>query len=319
MKVDIIRSDQINSESHFSLILESLAYSPFHNVKNAEVEINSHLKKIFSRPERYLMIIAKDENTSILLGQLLVELDFGDIGLIRTWQPIVHPNTNRNEVATALIEKSKDILKSYTRSKMEIWMELANDHAKSMSSTYIGWYERCGFQLTSTEYNMEASYAELCAIPYSLPEQIDIATMNSVPIEVLRDAVFDAFKDSKDQWVKNHTEEEIRSIIQSWMKVEEALHPEASIVFMKNQNIIGFNGMQIQKDSVEVGPLGVVPYHRGKGLGLKLLLESIKRFQVEEIKKVILSVSTKNQPAINIYSKLGFQTQFQTLIYSWSP
>jgi ribosomal protein S18 acetylase RimI-like enzyme len=265
------------------------------------------------------MIIATDDNTGNILGQLLIELNFGDIGLIQKWQPIVLPIINRMEVATALIEKSKEIIKSHSKSKMEIWMELADEHAQSMSVMYRNWYERCGFQLTSDEYNMEATHADLSRISYSIPKQIEVATMNSVPFKKLRDAVFEAFKDSKDQWVINQTEDEIRSIIRSWMKVEEVLHPCASIVFIENGKIIAFNGMQIQEDSVEVGPLGVIPSHRGKKLGRLLLLESVKRFQVKEIKKVILSVSTKNQPAIKIYSKLGFQTQFQTLIYSWNP
>ncbi len=319
MHIEILSIDKIDRDAHYSLILDSLQYSPFYIVKNPKEAIRTHLKKIYTRPESFLIIIARDENTDKLLGQLLIGLDFGDIGLVRSWQPIVRPDTNRSEVAQALIEKSKDIVKSHNKSKIEIWMELTTDHAKSMYITYKKWYEQCGFQLSSDEYNMETSYTDLCKIPYTIPKGIEVMFMNSLPIEELRNAVFDAFKDSKDQWVNNSTEEEIRSIIQSWLKVEESFELASSIVFKENGKIIGFNGMEIQENSVEVGPLGVIPSHRGKGIGRLLLLESVTNFHVDHIKKVILSVSTKNSPAINLYTNLGFKTQFQTLIYSWIP
>ena len=75
-------------------------------------------------------------------------------------------------------------------------MELASDHIESIYPTYRKWYEACDYKLTSNEYNMEVTYSELNEISDSLPEQIEVATMKSVPIEDLKKAVFDVFKDS---------------------------------------------------------------------------------------------------------------------------
>ncbi|MHA1109607.1 MAG: GNAT family N-acetyltransferase [Promethearchaeota archaeon] len=292
MKVEILSVRQMDRDSHSKLIRESLEYSPLFANPQAEDIINSHLQKIISHPDSYVMIVATDKETGQLLGQLLIRLNFGDIGLIQAWQPIVLPDAYRTEIAIALINKSKEVVKSHNKSKMEIRMDLANDHVNSIYLTYKNWYERCGFHLSSDEYNMEASFSELNSIQYSIPDYIEIVPMNSIPIEQLREAVFEAFKESKDQWVNNLSEDEIRSIIKTWMKVEEIFHPKASIVLMENGKIIGFNGMEIQEHSIEVGPLGVLHSHRGNGLGRLMLLESIKRTQSEPEKKVILSVST---------------------------
>jgi ribosomal protein S18 acetylase RimI-like enzyme len=263
------------------------------------------------------VIIAEDEDSGKLLGQLLIGFDFGDLGLIQPWQPIVHPDTDRKKVALALIEKSKEIIKSYGKSKIEIWMELVNDHVESISHSYRKWYEQCGYQLTSNEYNMETTYSELNKIPYSLPGYIQVYPMNSVATEDLHTVVFEVFKDSKDQWVNNMSKGEIKNIIRSWMKVEESFHPSSSIVFIEDGRIIGFNGMEIQSDSIEIGPLGVLPSHRGNQYGRKLILESIKRLKSDRREKIKLSVSTKNVPAINLYTALGFKTRYKTLIYTW--
>ena len=160
MRIELIPTDQINKESHQNLILESVEYSPFYHISHVENVINSHLDKLIRNPDSYVMIIAKDDQTGKLLGQLLVGLNFGDFGLIQPWQPIIYPNTNRMEIAIKLIEKSKIIIKLYQKTKIEIWMELESDHDKLLHTEYEEWYHKCKFQETSTEYNM--------ALPYSM-------------------------------------------------------------------------------------------------------------------------------------------------------
>ncbi len=318
MKVETIHTDKIDRDSHFSLILESSEFSPFYNVPNLHDVIDSHLNKIVENTDSYIMIVAHDEQTGKLLGQLLVGLDFGRFGLIQAWQPIINPNAERTQVAIMLIEHSKKIINLYNKTKMEIWMELSNDHAKFLSTLYRDWYEKCNFQLTSNEYNMEAKYSELKNLDYTIPEHIEIVPMIEIPIKELHEAVFTAFRSSKASWVNNMSDTEMKSLINSWMKVKDIFHHNSSIVILDNGKIIGFNGMEIQGDSIEIGPIGIIPSHRGKNLGELLVLESIKRLGKDSRERITLSVDTRNIPAIRLYRNLGFKPQFQTLIYSWT-
>lgn len=53
--------------------------------------------------------------------------------------------------------------------------------------------------------------------------------------------------------------------------------------------------------------LGVVPRHRGRGLGRALLLQSLHGFRREQIEVVDLEVTADNDAAVRLYEQLGFQ------------
>jgi len=53
--------------------------------------------------------------------------------------------------------------------------------------------------------------------------------------------------------------------------------------------------------------VGVVPEHRGFGLGRALLLKSLQGFREQRIRKVSLEVTADNLPAVVLYEKLGFR------------
>jgi ribosomal protein S18 acetylase RimI-like enzyme len=64
---------------------------------------------------------------------------------------------------------------------------------------------------------------------------------------------------------------------------------------------------------IEAGPvgsiqnLGVIPEHRGQGLGRALLLKSILGFYHRGVPKVSLEVTAENAGAINLYRAVGFR------------
>ena len=68
MKVEILSTGKMDRDSHFKLIRESLEFSPFFAYPNKEEIINSHLQKIISHPDSYVMVVATDKET----GQLLL-------------------------------------------------------------------------------------------------------------------------------------------------------------------------------------------------------------------------------------------------------
>lgn len=54
--------------------------------------------------------------------------------------------------------------------------------------------------------------------------------------------------------------------------------------------------------------LGVVPEFRGFGLGTALLVQSLVGFRDAGLKRVTLSVTSRNQKALMLYHRLGFRT-----------
>ena len=54
--------------------------------------------------------------------------------------------------------------------------------------------------------------------------------------------------------------------------------------------------------------VGVVPEHRGLGLGRALVLKSLAGFALAGRRRVILEVTAGNRPAVDLYRSIGFRT-----------
>lgn len=53
--------------------------------------------------------------------------------------------------------------------------------------------------------------------------------------------------------------------------------------------------------------LGIVPEHRGRGLGSVLLMRSARGFQQAGLRRMHLEVTTENTGAVRLYERLGFK------------
>ena len=53
--------------------------------------------------------------------------------------------------------------------------------------------------------------------------------------------------------------------------------------------------------------VGVVPAHRGLGLGRALVLKSLEGFRLAGMSRVYLEVTAENKPAVELYRSLGFK------------
>jgi RimJ/RimL family protein N-acetyltransferase len=55
--------------------------------------------------------------------------------------------------------------------------------------------------------------------------------------------------------------------------------------------------------------LGIVPAHRGRGLGTGLLLQAFHGFRRAGLQRAILEVTAQNEGAIRLYRRLGFRSR----------
>ena len=319
MKLKIQKMDDIDVDAYARLIYESRQNSPLRSEDRTIDGLKNAMEEMVGQGESHVMIAAQDEPSNKVLGQLVVWLDWGEIGVSLPWQPIVHPETDQESVAIALIEHAKLLLESHSLTRLEIWMELKSELDKAMSSIYVPWYEKSGFNLKAKEYFMDVQFAKLNELNYSLPNGIEVVSMADVSNDELMDIVLETFRRGSDKWVISMTESQQVGSAEAWLKRDKTFDSDASIVFMDEGKVVGYNVMRLEDNSVEVGPIGVLPSHRGKGLGRALLLESVRRLRSKEPESVWLTVSTDNAPAFKLYSSLGFENKYQILIYTWMP
>jgi len=67
-------------------------------------------------------------------------------------------------------------------------------------------------------------------------------------------------------------------------------------------------GLAGSGDTGAIQNVGVVPAHRGRGLGRALVQQALLGFQLAGMKRVSLEVTADNVPALELYRTLGFQT-----------
>ncbi|MHA2153596.1 MAG: GNAT family N-acetyltransferase [Candidatus Thorarchaeota archaeon] len=319
MKLKIQNLQEIDLDAHAQLIYSSRQNSPLRRDERSVDSIKKALGDMAKQVDAYVMIVAQEEKTSKLLGQLLVWLDWGEIGVSMPWQPIIHPDNDHESIALALIEHSKTLLQNHSLTRLEIWMELTSKEIDAMSSTYIPWYEKSGFGLKAKEHFMDNQYSALKAIQYSIPSGIEVTPMTNITNNELKGVVLDTFRSGSDKWFSSMTRAQQEGSADLWLKRDETFDKDASILFTEDGKIIGYNVMRNEDESVEVGPIGVLPSHRGKGLGQALLLESVSRLGMKEPKSIWLTVSTENSFAYELYTRLGFVNKYQILIYTWMP
>lgn len=63
--------------------------------------------------------------------------------------------------------------------------------------------------------------------------------------------------------------------------------------------------------------VGVVPGHRGLGLGRALVLKSLEGFALAGRQRIVLEVTARNRPAVDLYRSIGFQpirTMYRTAV-----
>jgi hypothetical protein len=66
-------------------------------------------------------------------------------------------------------------------------------------------------------------------------------------------------------------------------------------------------GVRCNGEKGSVQNFGVVPEHRGRGLGTMLLQKSLEGFRAAGVFRVTLEVTAKNQDAQRLYQRLGFR------------
>ena len=74
-----------------------------------------------------------------------------------------------------------------------------------------------------------------------------------------------------------------------------------------NNSIIGVCVFHKMYDEAEIRYLSIHPSYKRRGLGKKLIYKIIKECKNENIKKIFLEVSSKNEQALKFYDNFGFE------------
>ena len=75
-----------------------------------------------------------------------------------------------------------------------------------------------------------------------------------------------------------------------------------------NRSILGVCVFHKIYDELEIRYISIDPSYKRRGLGKKLIYKILEECKNENIKRIFLEVSLKNEPACSFYDYFGFQT-----------
>ena len=98
-----------------------------------------------------------------------------------------------------------------------------------------------------------------------------------------------------DPWSENSIASELHNPLSYWLVAED------------KGRVAGYVGSQAVLDSADMMNIAVSPEFRRCGIGEKLIKSLILHLQKENIRMLLLEVRVSNEPAISLYTKLGFE------------
>ncbi len=289
--------------------------SVFHDTSRTIVEIESALQELESDDNQIVMIASSDGE---VLGVLRVYVGFPEMAFIDTWHPIIGQGVTDERIATELIQSCKMYIKEQGLNRLEALLSPINDQYSEARTQYRTWYESVDFHKATEETFMQVDLENL-SLPSTqsvLPEGFLYDDIDNVVNEDIESPFFESFSNSKDRLFLDITKSQRIVSFNYWFSRQRPFH-KASTLVMKDGEVIGFNVVRPDNESVEIGPVGVIPKYRRQGIMKAVLHESIRRLQEDGVKIAQLEADVSNEPAINLYKMFGFEQVHTQEYYAW--
>lgn len=159
---------------------------------------------------------------------------------------------------------------------------------------------------------------QLDAVPHSpvtLPEGYHWEEWNDALVERHAVAKYRSFKDELDSEVFACLGEYYGCLrlMNDISRQETFLAPSTWLIVWSDgrgtiQDCGTIQGIALTDQLGSIQNIGVVPEHRGLGLGRAIILKSLEGFRLSGVKRVALEVTANNTAAVELYRSLGFRT-----------
>ena len=123
------------------------------------------------------------------------------------------------------------------------------------------------------------------------------------------------FDNSNDRFWLDQTPSERLEAFKFWFDRERPIVEDATAVLVKDQEIVGLTVVRPIQDVGMLGPIAILSKYRRQGLGRTLMEFSFRGTVESGFSKMQLEFDITNEPALNLYTELGFQHVHRLVIF----
>jgi len=252
-----------------------------------------------------------------LVGWLCLWEVSTDMMYIDSWNPVVHPDFDEDEVASALIKKSIEYTRKQGRKRLEIFLMGMTDDMQPRYEKYRTWYESHGMAQGGKWAYMVADLTTLESGEGLLPQGFTLRPLVAVSNDEIYGCYYETFMASGDSRFLDQTDEQRRGNFEVFFSRSERIEEDASLLLYYGEQIVGFIIIIFIKEGGFINGIGIHPDFRRRGLGKALMLSSMKRAAKNGMKTMILEVDIDNYRAINLYRRVGFKKTQGSISHVW--
>ncbi|MFW9887318.1 MAG: GNAT family N-acetyltransferase [Candidatus Thorarchaeota archaeon] len=263
------------------------------------------------------ILLCMSDRSEDLLGWLSLYTGFVRMVFIGEWHPEVLPSDSYGVVARKLIREAKRVTRRMGRERLEVQFNRITSRTRPLLHRYEGWYNEERFRYATEETYMEATITD--NIPeFEELDDLKIRPISEIGNEDLLEPFFDSFLDSKDGLFLSLTKDLQIDAFNYWFSRSRQFVGSATLCALDRDEVTGFIVVREEDGKAHVGPIGVHPKYRGKGIARMLLARSMDSMKRQGFKKVALEMDILNTPAMNLYKQFGFQSVHNSVYYYWN-
>ncbi|NHK31506.1 MAG: GNAT family N-acetyltransferase [Asgard group archaeon] len=222
--------------------------------------------------------------------------------LIWEYHPIIKTSDNKEQIAKELLLKSFEYAKKKKITNTRTFVDVPEERKKKYQELEQVFLQT-GMKQTHTVLCMENKLSVDKLKGIELNSEYHIEAASTQTDEALKKCYDSIFAKALDNFTNSLDEEERKY----WNTPKSRNFNDASIVIMKEKEIVALILAVDYGDYMELGPIGVVPGQRGKKLGKVLMEECLSRLIKMKKFDSYLEVDITNTPAINLYESYGFR------------
>ena len=292
--------------------------TPLESERSVE-DITNSIEKIAASDDFHIITATNERGKFI--GWTYYYIAFPSMAFISGSYPTVVELDNHEAVALSLIEASKShIVDLEQHSRLEIELEFLTDAYRIYFERLVGWYTKCGFKFAAEEVHMKSNLSAIELPEIDQPQGYILSKFSEVSYDTLEDSGFRTLKNSKEGLFLSMSHAEQKVTLEYFFDKSRPYINDASLILEREGEIIGFVITRLNEDNEpEIGPVGIVPEARDKGLASYLLVRVLRNLRDSGETIVCLDTTITNHPAQKLYRKYGFQDVYYKQFYYWSP